>query len=302
MTETSHSTAWHARTLAAVTEFAVITGLSGAGRSTAADVLEDQGWFVIDNLPVELMPKVAELALQPSSEIARVAFVVGSNSDTADLARMLDDLRASGSRVRVLFLDARSDVLIRRYESTRRRHPASSGDLLGEAIEQERAGLDHMRALADVVVDTSDLNVHQLHDRVEELFAADGEAPGMQVTVLSFGFKHGLPADVDMVLDCRFLPNPHWVDELRPQTGEDGPVRDYVLGSELAAGFLERVDALLDVLLPAFEDEGKAYLTVALGCTGGRHRSVAIAEELARRLRERGIEPGVSHRDLAKGG
>lgn len=291
-----------ARTLHRVTDFAVITGLSGAGRSTAANVLEDQDWFVIDNLPVELMPKVAELATKPGSDIARVAFVVGSNSDATALSDLVEELRASGARVRVLFLDARSDVLIRRYESTRRRHPASAGELLGGAIEQERALLDHLRALADVVVDTSDLNVHQLRDRVEDLFGDQAAGPGMQVSVLSFGFKHGVPADVDMVLDCRFLPNPHWVDELRPQTGQDEPVRDYVLGSDLARGFLDRLDGLLDVLLPAFRAEGKAYLTLAFGCTGGRHRSVAIAEEVTRRLRARGLQPKVSHRDVTKGG
>ena len=280
----------------------MITGLSGAGRSTAADVLEDQGWFVIDNMPVALMPKVAELALKPGSDVAKVAFVVGSSSDTAELEATLEDLRGAGSRARVMFLDARTDVLIRRYESTRRRHPASAGALLGEAIEEERLALDRMRALADVVVDTSDLNVHQLRERVEELFASSGDAPGMQVTVLSFGFKYGLPADVDMVLDCRFLPNPHWVDELRPQTGNDDAVRDYVLGSDLAVRFLERLDGLLDVLLPAYQAEGKAYLTVAFGCTGGRHRSVAISEEVARRFHDRGLSPGVSHRDVGKGG
>ena len=291
-----------ARRLTAVADFAMITGLSGAGRSTAADVLEDQGWFVIDNMPVALMPKVAELALKPGSDVAKVAFVVGSSSDTDELEATLEDLRGAGSRARVLFLDARSDVLIRRYESTRRRHPASAGALLGEAIEEERLALDRMRALADVVVDTSDLNVHQLRERVEELFASSGDAPGMQVTVLSFGFKYGLPADVDMVLDCRFLPNPHWVDELRPQTGNDDAVRDYVLGSDLAVRFLERLDGLLDVLLPAYQAEGKAYLTVAFGCTGGRHRSVAISEEVARRFHDRGLSPGVSHRDVGKGG
>jgi len=285
-----------------VTDFAVISGLSGAGRSTAADVLEDRGWFVIDNMPVELMPRVAELAMAPGSDIERVAFVVGSNSDTADLTEMLGDLRSAGSRVRVLFLDARSEVLIRRYESSRRRHPASAGVLLGAAIEEERTLLDPMRELADVVVDTSDLNVHQLRARMEELFSDIGAASAMQVTVLSFGYKHGIPADVDMVLDCRFLPNPHWVDELRPLTGLDGTVRDHVVGSDLAGAFLDGLDGLFDVLLPAFEAEGKAYLTLAFGCTGGRHRSVAISEEVARRLRERGLSLGVSHRDVAKGG
>jgi UPF0042 nucleotide-binding protein len=287
--------------LLAVTDFAVITGLSGAGRSTAADVLEDQGWFVIDNLPVALMPKMSELALQEGSDIQRLAFVLGANSDPGELQAMLDDLRAHGSTMRVLFLDARSDVLIRRYESTRRRHPASAGDLLGAAIEQERARLDGMRAAADVVIDTSDLNVHQLRERVSDLFS-DHDSPGMQVTLLSFGYKHGLPVDVDLVLDCRFLPNPHWVEELRPLTGEDRPVRDYVLGQDLAQSFLSHLGGLLDVLLPAYRAEGKAYLTIAFGCTGGRHRSVAIVGEVARRLRAEGIEPGVAHRDVTKGG
>ena len=283
-----------------MTDFAVITGLSGAGRSTAADVLEDQGWFVIDNMPVELMPRVGDLALQPGSDITRVAFVVGSNSDPAQLETMLRALADAGSRVRVVFLDARSDVLIRRFESTRRRHPASAGELLGAAIEQERVTLDRMREQADVVVDTSDLNVHQLRERISALFSEDTAGPGMQVSVLSFGFKHGLPADVDMVFDCRFLPNPHWIDDLRPQTGQDEPVRDYVLRSPLAEAFLTQVDGLFDVVLPAFQAEAKAYLTLAFGCTGGRHRSVAIAEEVARRLRERGLNPGVSHRDVGK--
>lgn len=285
-----------------MTDFVVITGMSGAGRSTAADVLEDQGWFVIDNMPVALMPKVAELAAQPASAADRVAFVAGWSTDPAELVPMLEDLRRSGSSVRSIFLDASTDVLIRRYESTRRRHPASTGELLSGAIEQERTLLEPLRATADVVVDTTELNVHQLRDRVTELFDDDDRAPGMQVTVTSFGFKHGVPSDVDMVLDCRFLPNPHWVDELRPQTGTDEPVRDYVLGSDLAGAFLERLDGMLDVLLPAFASEGKAYLTVAFGCTGGRHRSVAISEEVARRLRVRGLAPGVLHRDIAKGG
>ncbi len=241
------------------------------------------------------------MAAQPSSAIDRVAFVVGWNSLAEELHQVLDGLRAEGSTVRTLFLDASNDVLVRRYESTRRRHPASAGELLGAAIEQERAQLEPMRAAADVVVDTSDLNVHQLRDRVTELFADDVKAPGMLVSVVSFGFKHGLPVDVDMVLDCRFLPNPHWVDELRPLTGQDEPVRDFVLGSELTEAFLTPLDALLDVLLDAFAAEGKAYLTVAFGCTGGRHRAVAISEEVARRLRGRGLDPVVSHRDVAKG-
>lgn len=285
-----------------MTEFAVITGLSGAGRSTAADVLEDRGWFVIDNMPLELMPRMAELALRDGTQAQRVAFVIGSTAPAAELQQMLDGFAEAGSRVRVLFLDARSEVLIRRFESTRRRHPAGAGALLSAAIEQERELLDGMRELADVVVDTSDLNVHQLRERVAGLFADPGGDPTMQVTVLSFGFKHGVPADVDLVLDCRFLPNPHWVEALRPQTGQDPEVRSFVLDQELAEGFLTGLDGLLDVVLPAYEAEGKAYLTIAFGCTGGRHRSVAIAEEVARRLNARGLHPGVAHRDIGKAG
>lgn len=281
-----------------MTEFVVITGLSGAGRSTAAGVLEDRGWFVIDNLPVSLMPKVLELAAQPSSEIDKVAFVAGWNTSATELGPTLEAMRDSGSRMRILFFDARTDVLVRRYESTRRRHPFSDGERLGSAIEHERQQLESLREAADVVVDTSDMNVHQLRERVSGLFADDEGLSGMQVAVLSFGFKHGLPLDVDMVLDCRFLPNPHWVDELRPLTGADEAVRKHVLGSDLAQGFLGRLDDLLDVLLPAFEAEGKAYLTLAFGCTGGRHRSVAIGDEVVKRLRARGVVPRVTHRDV----
>jgi len=284
-----------------MTEFVVITGLSGAGRSTAADVLEDQGWFVIDNLPVSLMPKVLELAAQPSSDIERIGFVAGWNASAAELGPMLEGLRADGSRVRTVFLDARTDVLVRRYVSTRRRHPASSGELLSEAIEQEREQLEPLRATADAVIDTSDLNVHELRERVSALFQDDDTSTGMQVSLRSFGFKHGVPVDVDMVLDCRFLPNPHWIDELRPLTGLDQPVRDHVLGFELTQAFLAQLDDLLAILVPAFATEGKAYLTIAFGCTGGRHRAVAISEEVALRLRNEGIELRVSHRDVGRG-
>ena len=285
-----------------MTDFAVISGLSGAGRTTAADVLEDRGWFVIDNMPVSLMPKVVELAASPGSDISKVGFVVGSGSDFTELLELLDRLRNDGSRVRVVFLDANSETLIRRFESTRRRHPASAGELLGAAISQERNQLEAMRAAADVLVDTSDLNVHQLRERIAELFNDDDAATGMQIMVTSFGFKHGLPPDVDMVFDCRFLPNPHWVDGLRSLTGLDAPVSDYVLETDAAQAFLAELDRLYDVLLPAFQSEGKAYLTIAFGCTGGRHRSVAIAEEAARRLHGRSLEPGITHRDVTKDG
>ena len=279
-------------------EYAIICGLSGAGRSTAADVLEDQGWFVIDNLPVALIPDVAGLVPVTTSGDSRVALVVGASSDPRELTAMLSDLRASGARVRTLFLDARTEVLVRRFESTRRRHPVSAGALLEAAIEREREGLQMVRAEADAIVDTSDLNVHELSRRVGDIFGDHADTPGMQVTVTSFGYKHGVPPDADLVFDCRFLPNPHWVEELRPLDGREPAVSGYVLSSDLAGAFLERVESLLVLLAPAYEAEGKAYLTVAFGCTGGRHRSVAISEEMAERLAHHGLHAGVAHRDV----
>lgn len=284
-----------------MSEFVVITGLSGAGRSQAADDLEDLGWFVIDNLPAELIPKVTELVQSPGSSTPRVALVVGVGAHQPELLPVLDGLRASGGRVRQLFLDAGTDVLVRRYEGTRRRHPLLiAGEGLAEAIERERDLLEPVKAVADVVVDTSELNVHELHDRIIDLFGEDQVDSGMQTRIVSFGYKHGLPLDVDIVLDCRFLPNPHWVDELRPLTGIDEPVRRYVLSQAEARDLLTHLDDLLGLLLPGYVAEGKSYLTIAFGCTGGRHRSVVIADEIASRLRERGFAPAVVHRDVSK--
>jgi UPF0042 nucleotide-binding protein len=279
-------------------QFVVITGLSGAGRTQAANALEDLGWFVIDNLPPALIPKVADLARAPGSSIQRVALVVGTAAYLDEVSPSIDQLRETGAAVRVLFLEASDEVLIRRYESTRRRHPLGEGESISDTIGRERAALRAVRDRADVVVETSELNVHQLRDRVVALFGADAPAGGMQTTLVSFGYKHGLPRDVDLVIDCRFLPNPHWVDELRPHTGLDGDVRAYVLGFPQTAEFLRRLEDLLDLLLPAYVAEGKSYLTLALGCTGGRHRSVAIAEEVGRWLRSHGYAPTVLHRDV----
>ncbi|MGH9183523.1 MAG: RNase adapter RapZ [Acidimicrobiales bacterium] len=281
-----------------MSEFIVITGLSGAGRSQAANVLEDLGWFVIDNLPAALIDKVAELAQAPGSSIDRVALVVGPRAGLAELTAALGLLRATGAGVRVLFLEASDEALVRRYTDTRRRHPLSDGEGMVDTIERERGALEPMRAEADVVVDTTDLNVHQLRDRIVELFGVGIPTAGMQTTVVSFGYKHGLPLDVDVVLDCRFLPNPHWVEELRPLTGRDPDVRHYVLRFRETTEFLRRLDHLLELLLPAYVQEGKSYLTLALGCTGGRHRSVVMADEVAKALRRRGFEPRVHHRDI----
>ncbi|MBU6330078.1 MAG: RNase adapter RapZ [Acidobacteria bacterium] len=282
-----------------MSDFVVITGLSGAGRSQAADILEDLGWFVIDNLPPALIPKVAELAQAPGTSISRIVLVVGTGPYHSDALPALDELRAQGFRLRIVYLEASTDVLVRRYESTRRRHPLAGVDsTLAEAIETERSELAAVRAEAHVVIDTTDLNVHQLRDRMLDLFAADAPAGGMQTTVTSFGYKHGLPVDTDLVIDCRFLPNPHWIEELRPHTGLDADVRDYVLGQPLSRAFLEQLDTMLELLLPAYVAEGKSYLTIAFGCTGGRHRSVAIAEAVARGLRDRGFDLRVTHRDI----
>lgn len=285
----------------AMSEYVVITGMSGAGRSTAADTLEDSGWFVIDNLPPALIGKVAELVGRPDSETERVALVSGRGGGeyVAELSEAVQHLRETGANVRVLFLDAADDVLVRRFENTRRRHPlAVDGVVAG--IAREREVLQPIKTQADVVVDTTEMNVHQLRDRLLDLFERDDPTVGMQTSVVSFGYKHGLPLDVDLVFDCRFLPNPHWVDELRPLTGLDEPVRDYVMGKPETHEFLERLGHLLDLLLPAYRNEGKAYLSIAVGCTGGRHRSVVLAEEIAKRVEDQGFKPSVTHRDVLR--
>jgi RNase adapter protein RapZ len=280
-------------------EFVVVTGMSGAGRSTVANTLEDLGWFVIDNLPPSLIPGVAELAAAPGSAIERLALVVGTHQYHEDLVPALSELRDSGARVRIIFLDAPTDVLIRRYDDTRRRHPLDGAtETVIDAIEDERALLEPVRFEADMVIDTGDLIVHELKARIVDAFTEVDRDRLMRTTVMSFGYKHGVPRDADLVFDCRFLPNPHWVPELRPKTGLDDPVRDYVLGEPATADFLEHLMPLLDSLLPAYVGEGKAYLTIALGCTGGRHRSVALSEQVSRLLKERGHEMRTRHRDI----
>ncbi|HUY22352.1 MAG TPA: RNase adapter RapZ [Acidimicrobiales bacterium] len=283
-----------------MSDYLLITGMSGAGRSTAAAALEDAGWYVIDNMPPSLLSEVADVVGRPGSTQERVALVIGRGGGARvdEALPAIDDLRARGHRVRLVYLDAPQDVLVRRFEGTRRRHPIPERQV-AEAIADERRLLEPIRERADVVVDTAELNVNQLRQRVTDLFGDDFE-PGMRTSVVSFGYKHGLPLDADLVFDCRFLPNPHWVEALRPLSGLDAPVRDFVMGQEATPSFLDRVDDLVGTLLPAFVDEGKSYLTIALGCTGGRHRSVALAEELGQRLRARGSEAVVIHRDIAR--
>ena len=288
------------RTLTAV-EFAVVTGQSGAGRSQAANFLEDLGWFVIDNLPSALIPKVSELAGDPGSRFDRMALVAGGGEDAAAISNALRMLRANDSgRLRVVFLQASTPTLVRRYESTKRPHPWDGSLPLVEAIEAERKALDVVRAEADMVIDTSNLSVHQLRDRIEAEFSTSTEERAMSVRVVSFGYKHGLPIDVDLVLDCRCLPNPHWIEELRPLTGRDPEIAAYLESQEITPGFLERLYSLLDLLVPAYEREGKSYLSIAVGCTGGKHRSVWAARKLREHLEGEGYHPRVSHRDVER--
>ena len=286
-----------------MTDILVIAGLSGAGRSQAADSLEDLGWFVIDNLPSSLFEKVAELGTAPGSKTGRLALVVGSGPHQADIIDVMGRLRLAGHRVRMLFLDASDAELVRRYGSTRRKHPVGdAGMTVLDAIQAERELLEPVKGEADVVIDSTDLNVHQLKARLVDLFGVESQAAGMQTTITSFGYKHGLPLDVDIVFDCRFLPNPYWVERLRDHTGLEAPVREFVLSQPATGAFLDKLDDLFELLLPAYAAEGKSYLTVGIGCTGGRHRSVVLAEELARHLRRKGYEPRVQHRDVDRRG
>ena len=285
-----------------MSEVVVITGMSGAGRSQAADNLEDLGWFVMDNLPPLLIAKVAELASGSGPASERLALVVGSGHYYEEVVAAIAELRNQVERMQLVFLDASTKVLVRRYESSRRRHPFDHGEdgTLSDVIEAERDALESLRAEADLVIDTTDTNVHQLRDRMVELFGSISSETSMRTTVTSFGYKHGLPLDVDLVIDCRFLPNPHWVEELRPLTGLDDDVANYVLEQPVTGAFLTRLERLLALILPSYVQEGKSYLTIAFGCTGGRHRSVAIAEKVAEALDKLGHAPAIVHRDVNK--
>jgi UPF0042 nucleotide-binding protein len=285
-----------------MSELVIITGLSGAGRTTAGRVLEDLGWVLLDGIPAQLVGKLADLVLAPGSAHDRVAIGVVGSRQSEELREELISLRRAGHRLRVLYLEATEHVLVRRYESSRRPHPFSAGtDMsLVDAIASERESLLALRADADIIIDSGSLNVHQLRDRLLDIFATDAPESGMLVRVMSFGFTHGLPIDVDLVIDCRFLPNPHWVEELRPLTGLDPAVSEYVLGQSVVPAFLERLERLLALLMPLYVVEGKSYLSIAFGCTGGRHRSVAIAEQVASALRRLGYEPTVTHRDISQ--
>jgi len=290
-----------AATTASALDLVVITGLSGAGRSTAAKCLEDLGWFVVDNLPPSLIATMVELAGRSQGSVDRVAIVVDvrSRGFTSDVRDALAKLDRKGVQPRVLFLEASDDALVRRFDSVRRPHPLQIAGSLTDGIARERDQLRDLRGEADLVVDTSDLNVHELRAKIEAAFA-DASTGGLHATVMSFGYKYGLPVDADIVVDCRLLPNPHWVPELRPLTGLEPAVRDYVFAQEGAREFVDAYADLLHRYEEGYAREGKHYTTLAVGCTGGKHRSVAIAEELAERLRRDGVDVSVVHRDLGR--
>ncbi len=279
----------------------VVTGLSGSGKSTALRVLEDLGFYCIDNLPAALIPRFVELWESSHEEVGRVALGIDARAGRflQDLPRTLDDLRASGVAVEVLYLDASDDVLVRRFSETRRPHPAAEGGSVADGIQREREALRPLREVADRILDTSAFTVHELRAALRDLIEHP-ETGRMTVTLVSFGYKYGLPSDADLAIDCRFLPNPFFVEELRPKTGLDPAVADYVLRREDTREFLARLESLLAFTLPRYQREGKSYLTIAIGCTGGRHRSVVLVEELQRRLAAAGHHVLVRHRDAER--
>lgn len=283
------------------TDLVIVTGLSGGGRSTVARALENVGYYVVDNLPQTLLIEMAELAFAAGGTARRTAMVldVRSRAFSTDLTGAVKALRDRGFSPRIVFVDADDKTLIRRFESVRRAHPLQGDGRLSDGIAAERDLLLDAREQADVLIDTTHMNVNQLRSRVEEMFAGE-DALRLKVTALSFGFKYGLPPDADFVLDARFLPNPYWVPELKELTGRDEDVSKYVLGQHGARTFVETYARLINATAPGFEREGKRYLTVAVGCTGGKHRSVAIVEELARRLREVRLSATAQHRDLGR--
>jgi UPF0042 nucleotide-binding protein len=279
----------------------VVTGMSGAGRSTAAKSLEDLGWFVVDNLPPGLLPTMVDLAERANGAVPRMAAVVDvrSRAFTTDLKSAIDGLGARGVAPRIVFLEAADDTLVRRFDSVRRPHPLQGAGRIVDGIAAERELLRDVRGEADIVLDTSALNVHELRGRMRDFFGGRA-GPGPRVSILSFGYKYGLPVDADLVVDCRFLPNPHWIPELSAMTGLDAPVRDYVLSQPGAQEFLAAYFEALLVMLAGDEREGKHFVTLAVGCTGGKHRSVAIAEYLAAKLTGAGSDAQVVHRDLGR--
>jgi UPF0042 nucleotide-binding protein len=282
-------------------EVLIVTGMSGAGRSTVGNALEDLGWYVVDNLPPQMLRPLVELAGRAGETLPKIAAIVDVRGGRlfSDLQELVESLR-DGAAVRVLFLEATDTALVRRFEQVRRPHPLQGDGTLLDGIIEERTRMLSMRESSDIIIDTSDLNIHQLATMVSDTFAAEN-MPGLQLTVLSFGFKYGLPADADLVADMRFLPNPFWVPELRAHTGLEPMVSDYVLHQTGATEFIENYAKALEPVLAGYQRENKRHATIAIGCTGGKHRSVAVAEKLAGVLRaQAGVAVSVKHRDLGR--
>lgn len=284
-------------------EVLILTGMSGAGRSTVAHALEDLGWYVVDNLPPKLLSDLVKQGVQSDVNSLAVVVDVRGGKFFDELASSLSELKNSGANFRVAFLDATDQALVQRFESTRRPHPLQGKGRIVDGIAAEREKLQDLLSQADVVIDTSNLNVHQLEKRTAEIFA-QGLTQSVRVNVLSFGYKYGIPVDADLVLDCRFIPNPHWIPELRPLTGLDDKVKDNVLANTGVSDFVRSYVSVINQMLPGYMREGKKYLTVAIGCTGGRHRSVSVAREIASQLdgeRERfTVSAHASHRDVGR--
>jgi UPF0042 nucleotide-binding protein len=282
--------------------FVVITGMSGAGKSFAIKCFEDMGYFCVDNLPTTLIPTFADLVVRSAEKVHRVALGIDVREGEylPHLLGALQELKARGHPVEVLFIEASDEALIRRYNETRRRHPLGGDGNVYDAIRAERKALAHLREIADRVVDTSTLTVHQFRDALVGTYGVPKVRAGVATTLVSFGFKHGVPIDSDLVFDVRFLPNPHFVEGLRARDGRDPVVQQFIFEHDESRELLTRLQDLLKFLLPAYQREGKAYLTIAVGCTGGRHRSVAVAEELKRFLDAQGFAPSVVHRDLER--
>ena len=279
----------------------IVTGMSGAGRSTAANSLEDQGWYVVDNLPPQMLQPLVDLAHEPESHMAKLAAVMDVRGGelfghASDVIHSLSE----HANVQVLFLDSTDEALVRRFEQVRRPHPLQGDGTLLDGISRERGLMHPIREQSDLVIDTSEMNIHQLSTAVAAAYGVPGEAR-TRLTIMSFGYKYGLPSDVDMVADMRFLPNPYWEEALRANTGKDAPVSDFVLSNPLASDFLEQFEKTLHTVLSGYVSENKTYATIAIGCTGGKHRSVAMAEELGARLSARAdVQVAVKHRDLGR--